>query len=131
MTIFGIISGTISGTILANKVCGQFCCQFWGQFQGQLEDNFGNNFKDNFWDNVWDNFEDNFSNNSSFFFLILSGIRTECPSGTKCVAEFFCNENAIMVAYRVNLTPAQKKQRGSLTVSFNNINIHWRSKCLG
>ena len=66
-----------------------------------------------------------------FFFLILSGIRTECPSGTKCVAEFFCNENAIMVAYRVNLTPAQKKQRGSLTVSFNNINIHWRSKCLG
>ena len=56
------------------------------------------------------------------FFLILSGIRTECPSGTKCVAEFFCNENAIMVAYRVNLTPAQKKQRGSLTVSFSNIN---------
>ena len=124
MTIFGIISGTISGTILANKVCGQFCCQFWGQFQGQLEDNFGNNLKDNFWDNVWDNFEDNFSNNSSFFFLILSGIRTECPSGTKCVAEFFCNENAIMVAYRVNLTPAQKKQRGSLTVSFSNININ-------
>ena len=58
------------------------------------------------------------------FFLILSGIRTECPSGTKCVAEFFCNENAIMVAYRVNLTPAQKKQRGSLTVSFSNININ-------
>ena len=58
----------------------------------------------------------------SSFFLILSGIRTECPSGTKCVAEFFCNENAIMVAYRVNLTPAQKKQRGSLTVSFSNIN---------
>jgi hypothetical protein len=25
------------------------------------------------------------------------GIRTECPSGTKCVADFFCNENAIMV----------------------------------
>merc|ERR1711988_2046579 len=44
-----------------------------------------------------------------------SGIRTECPSGTKCVAEFFCNENAIMVNQRVSLTPAQKRQRGSLT----------------
>merc|ERR1712172_109857 len=44
-----------------------------------------------------------------------SGIRTECPSGTKCVADFFCNENAIMVNHRVNLTPAQKRQRGSLT----------------
>jgi len=52
-----------------------------------------------------------------------NGIRTECPSGTKCVAEFFCNENAIMVAYRVNLTPAQKKQRGSLTSCVNGGNV--------
>jgi len=43
------------------------------------------------------------------------GIQTECPSGTKCVADFFCNENAIMVNYRVSLTAAQKRQRGSLT----------------
>ena len=50
---------------------------------------------------------------------MFSGIRTECPSGTKCVADFFCNENAIMVNHRVNLTPAQKRKRGSLTVSTN------------
>ena len=41
---------------------------------------------------------------------------TECPAGTKCVQDFFCNENAVMVSYRVSLTPEQKKRRGDLIV---------------
>ena len=107
-TIVGTVLRTVLRSILWTKlrtIFGttwrkygvQFCSQFRGQFFEQF---------------------------IHLFFLILSGIRTECPSGTKCVAEFFCNENAIMVAYRVNLTPAQKKQRGSLTVSFSNIDIN-------
>ena len=48
-----------------------------------------------------------------------SGIMSECPAGTKCVQEYFCDENAIMVNYRVSLTPAQKQQRGQLPVSDN------------
>ena len=45
------------------------------------------------------------------------GIMSECPAGTKCVQEYFCDENAIMVNYRVSLTPAQKQKRGQLPVS--------------
>ena len=44
-------------------------------------------------------------------------VETECPAGTKCVQDFFCNENAVMVNYRVNLTPAQKQKRGDLIVN--------------
>ena len=131
----GIISGTIletiSGTILAYKSC----VLKWGQSQEQFCDGCGDNFKANFKGQLEDNLgtilgtilmtiSGTIFPTIHLFFLILSGIRTECPSGTKCVAEFFCNENAIMVAYRVNLTPAQKKQRGSLTVSFSNIDIN-------
>lgn len=119
---------------------------FRDNFGYNLEYHFGddiwNNCRDNFWENVGNNFGINLiwctiletilgrilgtilRKFIHLFFLIFSGIRTECPSGTKCVAEFFCNENAIMVAYRVNLTPAQKKQRGSLTVSFSSIDIN-------
>ena len=46
-----------------------------------------------------------------------SYVETECPVGTKCVADHFCNENAVMVGYRVDLTPAQKSKRGKLIVS--------------
>ena len=46
---------------------------------------------------------------------------SECPAGTKCVQEYFCDENAIMVSYRVNLTPAQKQQRGQLPVRLSEL----------
>ena len=52
-------------------------------------------------------------------YLILGQIMSECPAGTKCVQEYFCDENAIMVSYRVSLTPAQKQKRGSLPVRFD------------
>lgn len=45
-----------------------------------------------------------------------STVQTECPAGTKCVSDFFCDENAVMVSYRVSLTPAQKRNRGNLLV---------------
>ena len=51
------------------------------------------------------------------FIIFLKGqVVTECPAGTKCVQDFFCNENAVMVSYRVSLTPEQKKRRGDLIV---------------
>ena len=56
-----------------------------------------------------------------YFFLFFSvgsnSVQTECPAGTKCVDDYFCDENAIMVNYRVDLTPAQKRNRGNLLVS--------------
>ena len=61
-----------------------------------------------------------------FFFLLTdmtltyflpSTVETECPAGTKCVSDHFCDENAIMVFTRVDLTPEQKKRRGDLIVS--------------
>jgi len=52
-----------------------------------------------------------------FFFADDSIVETECPVGTKCVADHFCNEEAVMVNYRVDLTPAQKRNRGKLIVS--------------
>ena len=48
----------------------------------------------------------------------LASVQTECPAGTKCVSEHFCDENAVMVNYRVSLTPAQKSQRGELIVRY-------------
>ena len=50
------------------------------------------------------------------FAIFFAGLSTECPVGTKCVQDIFCNENAIMVSYRVQLTHAQKNQRGVLPV---------------
>ena len=44
-------------------------------------------------------------------------METECPAGTKCVSDHFCDENALMVFTRVDLTPEQKKRRGDLIVS--------------
>ena len=55
---------------------------------------------------------------------ILGQIMSECPAGTKCVQEYFCDENAVMVSYRVSLTKAQKQKRGSLPVRF----IFWSDK---
>jgi len=49
----------------------------------------------------------------------ISQVVTECPAGTKCVQDFFCNENAVMVSYRVSLTPEQKKRRGDLIPCLN------------
>ena len=46
------------------------------------------------------------------------GLNSECPAGTKCVQEYFCDENAVMVSYRVSLTKAQKQKRGSLPVRY-------------
>ena len=46
-----------------------------------------------------------------------SYVETECPVGTKCVADNFCNEDAVMVGYRVDLSIAQKRKRGKLIVS--------------
>lgn len=61
---------------------------------------------------------------SKSFFLLTdphlyfpSTVDTECPAGTKCVSDHFCDENAIMVFTRVDLTPQQKKRRGDLPVS--------------
>ncbi|TRY77419.1 hypothetical protein TCAL_12433 [Tigriopus californicus] len=48
-----------------------------------------------------------------------SSVQTECPAGTKCVSDFFCDENAVMVSYRVSLTPAQKRNRGNLLPCMN------------
>jgi hypothetical protein len=48
-----------------------------------------------------------------------SQVETECPAGTKCVQNYFCNEHAIMVDYRVSLTYAQKHKRGKLPQCFN------------
>merc|ERR1712004_891739 len=48
-----------------------------------------------------------------------SQIMSECPAGTKCVQEYFCDENAVMVSYRVSLTKAQKQKRGSLPQCIN------------
>ncbi len=45
-----------------------------------------------------------------------NSVQTQCPAGTKCVSDFFCDENAVMVNYRVDLTPAQKQRRGNLLV---------------
>ena len=54
---------------------------------------------------------------NNFHYNSLKGqVVTECPAGTKCVQDFFCNENAVMVSYRVSLTPEQKKRRGDLIV---------------
>jgi len=52
-------------------------------------------------------------------------VETECPVGTKCVADHFCNEDAVMVLTRVQLTPAQKRNRGKLIVSseFESLNF--------
>ena len=54
----------------------------------------------------------NFNNNNN------NEVQTECPSGTKCVRDDMCDENAVMVSYRVRLTPDQKARRGNLIVSF-------------
>jgi hypothetical protein len=44
-------------------------------------------------------------------------VQAECPAATpKCVSEFFCDENGVMVFSRVDLTPQQKKNRGTLPV---------------
>lgn len=51
------------------------------------------------------------------FILGSNTVQTECPAGTKCVSEYFCDANAILVDYRVDLTAAQKRKRGQLPVS--------------
>merc|ERR1719336_3828235 len=44
---------------------------------------------------------------------------TECAIGWKCVNELFCDESGSMVAFRVDLTPKQKKKRGALVPCMN------------
>ena len=44
---------------------------------------------------------------------------TECAVGWKCVNEIFCDETGTMVAFRVELTQQQKRNRGQLIVSLN------------
>merc|ERR1711884_57239 len=44
---------------------------------------------------------------------------TECAIGWKCVNELFCDESGSMVAFRVDLTPKQKKKRGTLVPCMN------------
>merc|ERR1711902_355070 len=46
---------------------------------------------------------------------------TECAVGWKCVNEIFCDETGTMVAFRVELTQQQKRNRGQLIVSCLNI----------
>ena len=46
---------------------------------------------------------------------------TECAVGWKCVNEIFCDETGTMVAFRVELTQQQKRNRGQLIVSCINI----------
>jgi hypothetical protein len=43
-------------------------------------------------------------------------VETECPVGTACVADDFCNEHAVVVFAGAQLTPAQKRNRGKLIV---------------
>eukprot|EP00095_Tigriopus_kingsejongensis_P008243 maker-scaffold230_size244653-snap-gene-0.16 protein:Tk08243 transcript:maker-scaffold230_size244653-snap-gene-0.16-mRNA-1 annotation:"serine proteinase stubble-like" len=61
----------------------------------------------------------NNNNNNNPGFGGNSNVQTECPAGTKCVGDFFCDENAIMVNYRVDLSPAQKRNRGNLLPCMN------------
>ena len=44
-------------------------------------------------------------------------VQTECPSGSKCVAEHFCDANGIMSNSRVSLSQYEKDQRGEMIVS--------------
>ena len=44
-------------------------------------------------------------------------VQTECPSGSKCVAEHFCDANGVMSNSRVDLTQYEKEQRGEMIVS--------------
>merc|ERR1711988_399421 len=46
---------------------------------------------------------------------------TECAVGWKCVNEIFCDETGTMLAFRVELTQQQKRNRGQLIVSCLNI----------
>ena len=43
-------------------------------------------------------------------------VQTECPSGSKCVAEHFCDANGVMSNSRVSLTQYEKDQRGEMIV---------------
>merc|ERR1711988_2049186 len=44
---------------------------------------------------------------------------TECAVGWKCVNEIFCDETGTMVAFRVELTQQQKRNRGQLIPCMN------------
>ena len=44
---------------------------------------------------------------------------TECPATMKCVREDFCDAKGVMVPFRVSLTEQEKRQRGTLIVSFS------------
>ncbi len=60
--------------------------------------------------------QSSYPNNNNQNFGGPNDVETQCPAGTKCVSEFFCDENAVMVNYRVDLTPAQIRNRGELLV---------------
>ena len=42
---------------------------------------------------------------------------TQCQEGWKCVSDLFCDATATMVPFRVELTQAERRKRGKLTVS--------------
>lgn len=49
-------------------------------------------------------------------------VQTECPSGSKCVAEHFCDANGVMSNTRVSLTHNQQQQRGNMIPCMMNQN---------
>jgi len=58
-------------------------------------------------------------------------VQTECPSGSKCVAEHFCDANGIMSNQRVSLTQYEKDQRGEMISCMMNQNTGSWGVCCG
>jgi len=58
-------------------------------------------------------------------------VQTECPSGSKCVAEHFCDANGIMSNQRVSLTQYEKDQRGEMISCMMNQNTGSWGICCG
>merc|ERR1712064_147400 len=58
-------------------------------------------------------------------------VQTECPSGSKCVAEHFCDANGVMSNSRVSLTQYEKDQRGQMISCMMNQNTGSWGICCG